>query len=154
MAMPASEMADEAVLAYKVCRWDYQLLRTHGISWVDHDLARDSYHKLSKLTKADTKEAAQATYVSQKRQLIGKLHELRAAAGQAMKNDLRLASAAVGAAKDAAEKARLAMVQEQKRTSKRMLKLLGDQGEHLEDLDEVGKVLGAAEDGADRPSRR
>ena len=73
MAMPVSEMADEAVLAYRVCRWDYQLLRTHGISLVDHDLARDSYYKLSKLTKADTKEAVQAAYVSQKPQLIGKM---------------------------------------------------------------------------------
>ena len=126
MAMPVSEMADEAVLAYRVCRWDYQLLRTHGISLVDHDLARDSYYKLTNRSGADTKAAAEATYVSQKRHLIGKLHELRAAAGQAMKKDLRLASAAVTAAKDAAEKARVAMEREQKRTNKRMMKILGD----------------------------
>ena len=104
MSLPVSEMACAEVLAYKLSRWDYQLLRTHGIPLADHDMARDSYHKLSKLTKADTKAAVEATYVSQKRQLLTKLQELRAAAGQAMKKDLRIASAAVTAAKDAAEK--------------------------------------------------
>ena len=140
--MPVSEMTDAAVLAFRLSRWDYQLLRTHDVPMADHDNARDSYHKLTKLTKADTKAAVQATYVSQKRQLLTKLQELRAAAGQAMKKDLRIASAAVSAAKDADEKARAAMVQEQKRTNKRMMKILGEQAEHLEDLGEVGKVLG------------
>ena len=143
---PVSEMTDAAVLTFRLSRWDYQLLRTHEIPMADYNKARDSYHKLTKATKADTKAAVQELYLSQKRQLIAKLQELRAAAGQAMKKDLRVASAAITAAKEGADKARGAMVKETLRHNKRMLKLLTEQAEHLEGVDEVAKVMEAAAD--------
>ncbi len=102
---PVSEMTDAAVLTFRLSRWDYQLLRTHGIPMADYDKANDAFRSLSKANKADTKAARQAEFLVQKRLILGKVQELRAGAGQAMKKDLRIASAPILASKDGAEKA-------------------------------------------------
>ena len=149
MSVSACDMSDAAVLKIRINKWDYQLLKTHDIQMADFDKARNAYHTLSKATKAETRAAREAEFLAEKRLILAKLQELRAGAGQAMKKDLRIASAPILAAKDGAEKARVAMLNLQMRTHKRMLKILGEQAEHLEDIGEVGKVMGAAEDCGD-----
>ena len=86
--VPVSEMTDAAVLAFWLSRWDYQLLKTHDVLTADFTKAIAAYHKLTKATKAETRATCEAEFLVQKRLLIGKLLELRAAAGQAMNRDL------------------------------------------------------------------
>ena len=143
MSVSDCDMSDAAVLQTRINKWDYQLLQTHDIQIADYDKARKSYHSLSKATKAPTRAASEAAYLAEKRLIIDKLKELRAGAGQAMKKDLRVASAPILAAKDDAEKVRVAMLKEAERSHKRMLKLLGEQAEHLEDIGGVGKAMDA-----------
>ena len=140
---PVSSWSDSNVIQYNLLRWDHQLLKTHGYPVADYQKAHDQFTRLTNANKPNTRAAIQATYVAEKRQLIAKLLELRLAAGQA----LRIAGASITTSSEAAEKARVAILKEQMRTHKRMLKILGKQAEHIEDLTEVGKVLGAAEDG-------
>ena len=140
---PVSSWSDSNVIEYNLLRWDHQLLKTHGYQVADYQKAHDQFTRLTNANKPNTRVAIQSTYVAEKRQLIAKLLELRLAKGQA----LRIAGASITTSSEAAEKARVAILKEQMRTHKRMLKILGKQAEHIEDLTEVGKVLGAAEDG-------
>ena len=100
---PVSNMSDAAVLAFKLSRWDYQLLTTHDIPMEAFNKAKTAHLHLNKANKADTRAVREAEFLAEKRPLIAKLLELRAAAGQAMRKDPRVASAAITVAKEAAD---------------------------------------------------
>ena len=146
---PVSSWTDTAVMQYNLHRWDHQLLKTHGFPMADYEKAREQFVRLAKRSKAEKKAANQATYLAEKRLLLTKLLELRAAAGQAMRKDPRIAGAAITAASEAAEKARVAMLKEAARSHKKMQQILAEQAEHLGEVGEVGKAMGAVEDDGD-----
>ena len=106
MSVSACDMSDAAVLKIRINKWDYQLLKTHDIQMADFDKARNAYHTLSKATKAQTRAACESAFLAEKRLILAKLQELRAAAGQAMRKDPRIASAAITAAKSHARRTR------------------------------------------------
>ena len=110
---PLNEMTDAAVLERWLSRWDHQLLKTHGVPTAAYEKAKTTYLGLNKRNKPETVAETKATFVVEKRQLIAKLEELRAAAGQTMRSDPSIAGTAVAASSAAAEKIQLAMVQEQ-----------------------------------------
>ena len=95
MSVPVSEMTDAAVLVFWMSRWDYQLLKTNDVPTADYAKAKVAYQQLTKATKAETRAAHEAQFLVQKRLLLTKLMELRAAAGQARRMELRTASAAI-----------------------------------------------------------
>ena len=105
MSVPVRDWTNEAVLEYRLLRWDYQLLKKHDVPLADYDRTRDQFTRLNKGSKAETKTAHTANFLEQKRLLLTKLLELRAAAGQAMNEDLRAASAAITVAKEGVDKA-------------------------------------------------
>ena len=84
---PMAEMADATVLAYRLSRWDHQLLQTHGVSTTAYASAKLAHDHLGRANTAATKAAREAVLLVEKRKLIAKLEELRAAAGQVMRNN-------------------------------------------------------------------
>ena len=88
MSLTSTDLTDAAVLRYKLTRWDNELLKENDYSRADYDKARSAYQQLSSTSKAETKAAHQEKYLVQRRLLLAKLLELRAAAGQAMNQDL------------------------------------------------------------------
>ena len=80
--VPVSEMTDVAVMAFWLSRWDYQLLKTHDIPTTAFTKAKTAYQQRTGAITAETRAAREAEFLLQKRQLIGKLLELRAAAAR------------------------------------------------------------------------
>ena len=117
--VPVSGMTDAAVLEYKLHRWDYQLLKTHNVPMADYDKARSAYQQLSSTSKAETKAAHQEQYLVQRRLLLTKLMELRAAA-LAKGTELRTASATISIATGNSDKVLRDMLTETTRHSKKM----------------------------------
>ena len=146
MSVPVRDWTNEAVLEYRLLRWDYQILKKNDVPMADYDRTRDQFTRLNKGSKAETKTAHTANFLEQKRLLLTKLLELRAAAGQAMNEDLRAASAAITVAKEGVDKAQGELVKETLRHNKRMRKLLTEQAKHLDGIHEVAKVMEAAAD--------
>ena len=87
-SVPVSELTDAAVLAFRLSRWDYQLLKTNDAPTADYAKANVAHRQLTNANKAETRAAREAELLVQKRLLLTKLLELRAAAGQAMNRDL------------------------------------------------------------------
>ena len=139
------EMDAAAVLAFRLGRHDYQMLTTKGFIMTPFIAAKYGFQHISKRTKADTKIAAEAAYVEEKRKLITKLLELREEHGQEMRSNPTLAGTAVAASTVAADQKREAALKETARYSRKMQRLLGQQGEDLTDLAQVSKLLGAAD---------
>ena len=110
MSVPVRDWTNAAVLKYHLLRWDYQSLKTHDVPLANYDRTRDLFTRLNKGSKAKTKIAHSENLLEQKRLLLTKLLELRAAAGQAMNEDLRAASAALTVAKEGVDKAQGALV--------------------------------------------
>ena len=134
------------MVEYKVTRWDHQLLKANGVLTEAYQNSHAQYNKrLTKGTKEETKMLVTATYVGLKRELLTKLLELRAASGQAMRQDSGIAGTAVAASTGAAEQKRQAALKETARFTRKMQRLLTEQGNDLEDLTEVSKLLGAAD---------
>ena len=146
MSVPVRDWTNDAVLEYRLLRWDYQLLKTHHVPLADYDRTRDQFTRLNKGSKAETKTVHSENFLEQKRLLLTKLQELRAAAGQAMNEDLRAASAAITVAKEGVDKAQGELVKETLRHNKKMRKLLTEQAKHLDGIHEVAKVMEAAAD--------
>ena len=86
---PVSSWTDTDVVQYKLLRWDHQLLKMHAVPTEAYQKAHDQFSRLNKGSKDETKKLVTATFVEQK--LIVKLLELRAAAGQAMRDEPRIA---------------------------------------------------------------
>ena len=105
MSVTVRDWTNEAVLEYRLLRWDYQILKKNDVPMADYDGTRDQFTRLNKGSNAETKTAHTANFLEQKRLLLTKLLELRAAAGQAMNEDLRAASAAITVAKEGVDKA-------------------------------------------------
>ena len=112
------------VLAYRLSRWDHQLLQTHGVSTTAYASAKLAHDQLGRANTAATRAAREAALLAEKRKLIAKLEELRAAAGQVMRNNPRVAGAAVAASSASAEKARAAMLKETARSHRKMQRIL------------------------------
>ena len=144
---PVSSWSDSTVFQYKLVRWDHQLLNTHGYQVTAYEQARVQFTRLNKGSREETKTVVTEAYLAEKRKLLVKLLELRAAAGQSMRQDTRIAATAIAASNAAAENLRVAMAKETARSHRKMQRLLVEQGEHLEDIGEVGKMLGADEAG-------
>ena len=138
---PVSSWSDSTVFQYKLVRWDHQLLNTHGYQVTAYEQARVQFTRLNKGSREETKKVVTAAYLAEKRKLLVKLLELRAAAGQSMRQDTRIAATAIAASNAAAENLRVAMAKETARSHRKMQRLLVEQGEHLEDIGEVGKML-------------
>ena len=66
-SMPVSSMSDEKVLAYRLARWDFALLQTHGVDTTAYIAAQTANAQLSKKSREETKVAVQATYVVEQR---------------------------------------------------------------------------------------
>ena len=86
---PVSSWTDTDVVQYKLLRWDHQLLKLHAVPMEAYQKAHDQFSRLNKGSKDETKKLVTATFVEHK--LIVKLLELRAAAGQAMRDEPRIA---------------------------------------------------------------
>ena len=86
---PVSSWTDTDVVQYKLLRWDHQLLKMHAVPTEAYQKAHDQFSRLNKGSKDETKKLVTATFVEHK--LIVKLLELRAAAGQAMRDEPRIA---------------------------------------------------------------
>ena len=136
-SVPVSEMTDAAVLAFRLSRWDYQLLKSNDVPTAAYTNANVAHRQLTGANKAETRAAREADLLVQKRLLLTKLLGLRAAAGQAMNQDLRTASAAISMAKYGADKVLSDMVKETTRHSKKMLSLVAKQTERIEGIDEL-----------------
>ena len=102
-SVPVSELTDAAVLAFRLSRWDYQLLKTNDAPTADYAKANVAHRQLTNANKAETRAAREAELLVKKRLLLTKLLELRAASGQAMNRDLCTSSAAITLAKDGAD---------------------------------------------------
>ena len=121
------DWTNAAVLEYRLLRWDYQLLKTHHVPLADYDRTRDQFTRLNKGSKAETKTVHSENFLEQKRLLLTKLQELRAAAGQAMNEDLRAARAAIIVDKDCVHKAQGSLPKEILCHHNMMLKLPSEQ---------------------------
>ncbi len=60
MSVPVSGMTDAYVLGYRPVRWDYELLKTHGVPMANYDKAKAAYHQITKASKPETRAAHQA----------------------------------------------------------------------------------------------
>ena len=142
---PVGNWSDTTVVEYKVTRWDHQLLKAHGVLTEAYQTSHGQFTKLNKGSREETKKLVTATYVGLKREVLTKLLELRAASGQAIRDDPTIAGTAVAASSGAAEQKRQAALKEAARSFRKMQRLLTEQGEDIEDLAEVSKLLGAAD---------
>ena len=139
MAMPAAIWTDEDVLAYDVRRWDHALLKSAGFDTSEYEQARIKLKHCGPKSKPESVAKAKEAFLLVKRALLIELKALRVASGQAMRNDPIIAGRAIAASSGAAEKTRLAMLKETARSYRKMQRLLGEQGNDLEDLTEVSK---------------
>ena len=146
MSVPVRDWTNAAVLEYRLLRWDYQLLKTHHVPLADYDRTRDQFTRLNKGSKAETKTVHSENFLEQKRLLLTKLQELRAAAGQAMNEDLRAARAAIIVEKECVDKAQGSLLKETLCHHNMMLKLLSEQVKHFQGIHAGVKVMEAAAD--------
>ena len=149
MFVPASGWTDAAVLEYRLGRWDYKLLTTNKVPTVDLDYARDAYTKLTKASKAEKRAALTEKLLFQKRLILTKLLELRAAASQAKGAEIREAVATISIANDASDNLLGDMRSQTTRYINKMASLFGKQEqlnvEYAKAAEQVDGVAAAEE---------
>ena len=69
MSVPMRDWTNEAVLEYRLLRWDYQILKKNDVPMADYDRTRDQFTRLNKGSKAETITAHTANFLEQKRLL-------------------------------------------------------------------------------------
>ena len=142
-------MTDAAVLETWISRWDHQLLKSNSVPTADYDKARDAYQKLSTASKPETRAAHQEQYLVQKRLLLTKLMELRAAATQDKNAELRAAASAISVTKADSDKVLSDMLSETARHSKKIAALAAKHTDLNMRYDMAGRMVDAVADDED-----